>query len=322
MPNLITHALFADDVREQLNLPLLNHNRKFMITGAQGPDFLFFHHTTPAKYLIPSDIRQYGSLFHKEKVNEFYASALHSIRHEKNRIIKNEMTAYVCGHLCHWAMDGTFHPYIYYRTGNYSNKSAAAHHRFESLLDAAMLKYKKNLTISEYDPSVECLSDELPVARAICRVYVPAIETIYGKKVSPKDFVDDLHEWKFMQKVFRDPNNYKKRILQPLEKIFGMDNVLSGFSVPNVCEDNVDICNLLHREWKNPASLEISNASLLDLYQIAQAKALMAIHLFLKVIDHPEDEAELLGFLGERNYEMGLAGSPEAKEFDLIDLSL
>lgn len=322
MPNLITHALFADEVREQFNLPVLNMNRKFMITGAQGPDFLFFHHTTPAKCLIPSDIRVYGGLFHKEKVNDFYSSALKSIRHEKSRKIKNEMTAYVCGHLCHWAMDSTFHPYIYYRTGNYSKKSAAAHHRFESLLDAAMLKYKKNLTIREYDASVECLSDELPVARAICRIYVPAIETIYGKKVNPKDFVEDLHEWKFMQKVFRDPKNYKKGLLQPLEKVFGLDNVLSGFSVPNICEDNVDICNLLHREWKNPASLEVSDASLLDLYDVAMAKALMAIHLFLAAIDDKEEEGELLDFLGDRNYEMGLPGFLETKEFDLIDLSL
>lgn len=324
MPNLVTHALFCEDVMKSLNEPLLDRCKMFVITGSQGPDFLFFYHTTPAKLLLPNKVRQFGNKFHEENVNAFYASAINSIRHEKKHPIQQEMIAYLCGHLCHWAMDSTFHPYIYYRTGNYSLSSDCAfnHHRFESLLDAAMLKFKKDTTITDYDPGVECLSTSLPVARAICRIYIPAIEQIYDTKLEPKTIVEALEDWKTMQKIFRDPKNYKKGFLQPIEKSLGLLHALSGFSIPNVCEDNVDICNLLHKPWKNPATLEQSDESLFDLYEVARKKAVKAITYCLKAINDPKSEEKLLEFIGDRNYEMGIPSGYEMKEFDLIDLSI
>ena len=324
MPNLVTHALFCEDVMKSLNDPVLNRYPMFAITGSQGPDFLFFYHTTPTKLLLPNKISQFGHKFHEENVNAFYASALESIRREKKHPIQQEMIAYLCGHLCHWAMDSTFHPYVYYRTGNYSYSAKCAfyHHRFESLLDAAMLKYNKNTTITDYDPGEECLSTSLPVARAICRIYIPAIQQIYDTKIEPTAIVEALQDWKTMQKIFRDPKNLKKGFLQPIEKALGLQHALSGFSIPNVCEDNVDICNLLHKQWKNPASLEESNASLFDLYKEAQRKAITVISYFLKAINDPKSEEKMLEFIGDRNYEMGLPNGYEMKEFDIIDLSI
>lgn len=324
MPNLVTHALFCEDVMKSLNDPILNRHRMFMITGSQGPDFLFFYRTTPTKLWMPNKVRHYGNKFHEENVNAFYSSALESIRHEKNKSIQREMIAYMCGHLCHWAMDSTFHPYVYYRTGNYSSNqnSAFLHHRFESLLDAAMLKFKKDTTITDYDPGVECMSASLPIARAIARIYIPAIETIYQDQIEPNAIVEALKDWRTMQKVFRDPKNHKKGFLQPIEKAVGLEHALSGFSIPNVCEDNVDICNLLHRQWKNPASLEVSNQSLFDLYDEAQQKATTVIPYFLDAIENPQVQQKLMDYLGDRNYEMGLPTGYEMKEFDIIDLPI
>ena len=56
MPNLVTHALFCEDVMKSLNDPVLNRYPMFAITGSQGPDFLFFYHTTPTKLLLPNKI--------------------------------------------------------------------------------------------------------------------------------------------------------------------------------------------------------------------------------------------------------------------------
>lgn len=321
MPNLITHTLFTEDVLKALDNPVLNARKKLVITGGQGPDFLFFHHSIPSKLLIPSELRKYGSLFHEEHVNDFYASALESIRKEKNPAIREDMFAYVIGHLCHWAMDSTFHPLIYYRTGNCEGRSAWRHHRYESLLDAAMLQYKKGQTIQTYDPGMECLSNDMPTARAIARIYRPAIQTIYGQTIRPGDFKEVLDDWKRAQQIFRDPHNRKKAVMGGLEKVLGMENFLTGFSVPNVCEDNVDIGNLLHDEWKHPSTGEIHTESVFDLWKQAMDKALMAIGLFEKALANPSDRQAFLNFLNDRNYDIGIPGNPAPVFFDLADLS-
>lgn len=321
MPNLVTHTLFCEDVLDALDNPMLNAHRRFFITGGQGPDFLFFHNSTPAKVMIPSPLRKYGTLFHHESVNAFYQSALESIDRESNRSVRNDLIAYVCGHLCHWALDSTLHPLIYSRTGNCEGLSASRHHRYESLLDAAMLQYKKHTTIKDYDPGAECFGSDRETARAIAKIYLPAIESIYGESIRPYMIYDTLQDWKTMQKHFRDPKNIKKAIFTPLETITHLPNVVTGYSIPNAAEDNVDICNLLHTPWPDPVTGDISTESIFDLYEIALDKAETAITLFFKAVRSPEQVRPFLDFLADRDYDTNLAGSPEPVYFSLVDLS-
>ncbi len=322
MPSLVTHALFTEDVLQKLHNPMLNAHRKVMITGGQGPDFLFFHNATFTHFFKPSPIRKYGTKFHAEHINDFYASALWSIRREKDRKIREDMIAYVCGHLCHWALDSTAHPLIYFRTGNCKGRSSWAHHRYESLLDAAMLKYKKNKTMADYNPAVECLSDQPDVARALARVYVPAIDKIYGELIPAYHFAQALQDWKTMQTYLYDPSNRKKKLVIPLEKTLGVEYLTSGCSIPNAAEDNIDVCNLLHNEWLNPASAQPSTQSFFDLYEQAQHKAVTAITLFLDALRDEHQTSAFLAYLDDRNYEMDEPGNPKPVYFDPVDLSL
>lgn len=324
MPNLITHALFADDVLERLNNPLCNAKRKMFLTGSQGPDFLFFHHSDPFYDILkPSDIRKYGSLFHNEHVNDFYLSALHSIENEKNKDIQDDLIVYVCGHLCHWALDSTMHPLIYSKTGNCKGDSSWRHHQFESMLDAAMLKCRKNLTIADYDFSKECFSTSPQTARAMARIYVPAIAEIYGEHVAPSSFLEVLKDWRRIERHFRDPKDLKKKLLRPLEKMTRLEFLMTGFSIPAHYEDNVDICNLLHSPWRHPVTGEAITASVFDLMETALEKALRTIDLFETCLAHPgspEDEQAFLDFLGDRNYEMDMPPGFVPTYFELADL--
>ncbi len=323
MPNLITHALFVEDVLQNLDNPMLNAHRKLVITGGQGPDFLFFHHSQPWKLVLGSPLRKYGNKLHHEKVNDFYATAFFSICYTQNQALKEDMISYVCGHLCHWALDSEMHQLIFSRTGNCKNRSGWAHHRFESLLDAILLKVKKNQTIETYDYPEECLSDDARTAKIISRIYIPALKALYGEEIRPSWIAEDLHDWKQIEKMMRDPHNHKKAWVQPLEKAFNLDNAISGFSVPNVVEDNVDLCNLLHEGWRHPVTGEVRTDSAFDLYEAALTKAETAIYLFLKAIEEPEDRSRLesfLDFLGDRNYDTNMAGTPEPVFCDPIDL--
>lgn len=321
MPGIVTHALFTEAVLDRLDNPMLNAHRSFVITGGQGPDFLFYDHTTPQKIWIPSSLRDYGILFHHENVNAFYQSALESIRQEKNSAIQDDLIAYVCGHLCHWALDSSLHPLVYSRVGAYTAKSSARHHRYESLLDAAMLQYHKGMTIVDFLPTEQCFSIELPVTRAIARIYGPAMETIYGETIRPSRFMDVLQEWATMQKRFHDPKNHKKSLLHPIEKVLGLEHLVTGFSIPNEAEDNIDVCNLLHTPWPDPVTGELRKESMFDLWDVALERAIRAIGLFLKAVRKPAQEEAFFHFLGDCDYDTGMPGSPEMSHFAIVDLS-
>lgn len=336
MPNIITHTLFADDMLSLLGSTSLDQHKKLFEMGSSGPDFLFFHNTPPAKLMKKSALRQAGSWLHAGRINDFYASALSSCIREKNPEIREDMIAYVCGHLCHWALDSTMHPYIFYRTGNCQNESSWRHHRFESLLDALMLKMKRNETIRTYDISTLVARPDREEARAIARIYVPALEKLYNLEVRPSAIYESLQDWHTMQKLFRDPSGRKIRTLQKAEKLVGADNLFSRFGVPPEPEDNYDLCNLLHTPWYNPCSEEKSTDSVLDLYETATRKAARAITLFLNAAACglkakknsallPEAEAaesRFLEDLADRNYDMGLVSDENMHLFQITDLSV
>lgn len=320
MPNLITHTIFAQEAANGLeNSDVLQGRMHLFGVGANGPDFLFFEGLSLRPGSKQAPIRKYGSRFHHGHVNNFYQSALRSIRQEKDPLIKADMTAYVLGHLCHWALDSVCHPYIFGRTGAYEAASSTRHHTLESLLDAVMLKVKKGETIQEYYyPSIaECSLEE---ARAVARIYVPAIEEVFQEKIAPHLIKDCLDDWAADQRLMYDYTGKKRHHLRKIEKVLLMENLMSGMIVPAYVDDNWDFMNLLHKEWMHPCDASItSTESLFDLYDRALIRAKRAMNLFMAALENPGLGPEFLDYLGDRGYDTGLDTDTPMKNFDIID---
>ena len=125
MPNIITHTLFADEFLEDASTSLqewLLPRKQLVEIGANGPDFLFFHGLSPTRAFQKTSLRKLGSKVHSQHIREFYQCALACIRKEKDKEIQKDMTAYLMGHLMHWSLDSTAHPYVYYRTDVYKRQ--------------------------------------------------------------------------------------------------------------------------------------------------------------------------------------------------------
>lgn len=319
MPNIITHALFAEDMLERLPETVqewLKPRAHLFGVGSNGPDFLFFHGRSKLNPIKSTQLQSFGNQLHAGHVNAFYQSAMESIRKEKDAMIKADMTAYVCGHLCHWALDSTAHPYVFYRTGTCKGKDAWYHHRMESILDSIMLKIKHGETIeSFYTPDVaKCTLEE---ARAVSRVYIPAICDIFNVKIKPHLILDSLNDWHSIQELEYDPSGKKIEFLQNLEKVSNQKNAYSGFIVPNAPEDDYDVCNLLHKEWLHPSTDVVSTDSFLDLYDQALAKADKVIALFLDALYRPMHEKKFFEFVADDNYNLGIHEDLPMKNFDI-----
>ena len=225
---------------------------------------------------------------------------------------------YVCGHLCHWALDATSHPYVFYRTGTCKGKSAWYHHRFESLIDAIMLKVKKECTIEDFK-FYEISDASKEEARAIARIYVPAIRQILGFEIKPHQIMESLKDWHFIESLFYDASGDKLKALQTLETFTKAYNSLSGYIVPNEPDDPYDVMNLLHTRWVHPSDdTLVSTESFFDLYDKAQLLAMEAIRLFLAACENPDLDDDLLNLIKDRNYNLGTNDHKEMINFDLI----
>lgn len=321
MPNIITHTLFAQEIFDKVDEnthDLFEPRLHLLEIGSNGPDFLFFHGMNPKDFFKKSDLRVSGSMFHAGHVNEFYQKALISIRNEADEEIKKDMMTYVCGHLCHWALDATSHPYVFYRTGTCKGKSAWYHHRFESLIDAIMLKVKKECTIEDFK-FYEISDASKEEARAIARIYVPAICQILGFEIKPHQIMESLKDWHFIESLFYDASGDKLKALQTLETFTKAYNSLSGYIVPNEPDDPYDVMNLLHTRWVHPSDdTLVSTESFFDLYDKAQLLAMEAIRLFLAACENPDLDDDLLNLIKDRNYNLGTNDHKEMINFDLI----
>lgn len=322
MPNIITHNLFAEEVyrkcRKKDIRDLLETHMQIYGIGANGPDFLFFYHMLPWEAYKEHSLNQIGSVLHKKHVNAFYESAVKTMRKEVDPQVKERELVYVMGHLCHWALDMTTHPYIFYRTGNCQKESAALHHRFESMLDAMMLQRMRNCDIKSYRCFENCEYDD-EMLKAMARIYVNAIEDTMGQRIKVHALREALNDWYEIQKLLYDPSGKKQKLVQAVEKLIGRPWLVSGNIVPCKIDERVDVLNLQKNIWMHPCDdTLLSIASFPDLFDEAIALALQAIERLYGCVEYDADVANLCNILNDRAYDTGREGEVEMKYFDVI----
>ena len=314
MPNIITHYLFVESVKQEINdsatLSAIKEYPNEYIIGSNGPDFFFFYHFFSQKH---EDVRfrSYGNVLHSSHVNDFYQMAIDAMKAESDPDVKEAMRSYIAGHLCHWALDSTTHPYIFYRTGNYTGNSASMHHRFESMLDTMMLKKLLDTDIRKFHfPSLTrpgLISD-----RVIANVYRPIIKAVFNNDITQQDIKDALADWEKLQRWLYDPKGWKTRVVKQYEKLKQQPWLYSGNIVPAKLDSRYDVLNEQHRLWKYPAEpSRESTESFMDLFE--KAKKLAG-----KVIQAMDNVNECLLILDDRTYDSGVKPGIAMTAFDLI----
>ena len=322
MPNIITHKLFAQEVLKELRKQdikeIIKRHPQLFYIGSNGPDFLFFYHSKPWEAYKSHSLNRLGSRMHAAHINEFYKSALESIRSQKDPVVKENMTAYLFGHLCHWALDKTTHPYIFYRTGNCKGLSAGYHHRFESMLDTMMLYRFEGVDIKDYKSYEICSYDD-DMLKAIARMYIPVARTVYHMDIKVHDLREALDSWKAIQKMLYDPSNVKYCLVKGVETIVRKPWAISGNIVKRRMDERYDILNEHKQFWTHPCDEHISsNASFLELFQCAIPTALGVIEKAYGCIEYGADDEVVLQELNDEAYDTGLSGEQEMKYFDII----
>lgn len=247
MPDILTHILFAERVKDKLADSNIRHfihdNDKLYNLGAQGPDFLFYYRPWNP---YARSIRETGERMHHENTAMFFHDAI-TLLNKSTGNYYEQLLVYVLGFLCHYYCDKSIHPYVYSMIGsgcyNFgAGRTSLNHYDIEATMDARFWFREKGIPASKVKNSAMMNID-----------YVPDVVADYLSNYIYKGMSEIIHDFEIRRAVknmmiildiLYDPKNNKKKIINklPLPRKCYIDN---GFS-------NVDVLNENHREWYFP----------------------------------------------------------------------
>lgn len=260
MPYILTHTAFGKDVRAVLARPLPHDDEPLFYLGCLGPDVYFFDALPPP--LFTRHQMRLGKRLHGTDAAELFAALLQHA--------DAAHTPFLCGMLCHLALDAAAHPYVTACvTGN-------DHTRLEVAIDMRLFPRETRevgLPFSFQRGANAAAADALMAA---------ASQTLFGVSV-PGAYLRGFRKLGHaVIPLSYDRTGRKRRIVTAVEHVVNKPNALSGFLLTEGRPDDADVCNLLHRPWTAPnAPSRVRNEDFPTLYRQAVPHAASLIHAYL-----------------------------------------
>ena len=222
MPNYITHALCANDILQDLQskklVSLIQKYPQVYALGSSGPDFLFYYRTFPWQDQSNNKtVHNVGNIVHSEKINDFYKEAIRFCMHETNEEKRNIQLVYLAGHLMHYALDTSAHPFVFFHSGEMKGETKYWHYRLESMIDTVMLKQIKQLDIAHVD-AVGLVESSLKVRKVLSAFYAQVVKVVYGIDLDKSVYEECFETTPKVVKWLFDPHNLKFAWIQAGEK--------------------------------------------------------------------------------------------------------
>ena len=301
MPATYTHHLFTKDVYQSIDSHIQNKINidLFNVFGKSFDAFFFYR-------------PKIGSFAHKNNANLYFANIIYYLREHK-LTDHSDLLSYLYGSICHYVLDSTAHPFIYYYGGKYDRKNKkmrkyrGKHDYIELMIDALMC-YDR-----EYKPIQQCsiskkafpkvkFSQELFLI--LDSVYLDTFQIKNGGKLYYKSY----KKFRFIFKHF-------------MSSRFGFKNMFYTFfdwvpllpvQLHNYCyyvkKVDKSVLNLEHKKWYYPVDKRISyHYSFYDLYDVAVIKAVKLITLIDDALDKDEKTVKkAIKEIGNLGYSTGV----------------
>lgn len=327
MPALLTHYLCGNAVLkliedENIRSSIIKHRNVFNL-GTQGPDVFFYYRAWP--WTNNEGIPELGNRMHEEKTGEFIWEALQYII-RSDKVHRSILTAYMCGYLCHYALDCHTHPYIFYRTGfvrrgeENTSKYTCYHRMFETALDVLMLKRELNKKPSGFK-SYKQIQIQKEAAADIGDMYSKILKKVYSVDLSAELVCRAVADIAEIAAVLRDKTSMKKMLLSRLEKSLGKQPMFSSMILPLEINDDLDYLNTSHftwhLPWDNSAAL---TSSFTEGFEAAAAESKKLVETIPLLLSGKIDLENVMALIGNRSFSTGedCSLNLEFKYFDCI----
>ena len=297
-----THHLFTKDVYQALDAEMkLKIDLNIFNLFGKSFDALFFYKP------------KLGSYMHKNNANLYFANIITYLRtyHEtKNR----ELLSYLYGSICHYVLDSTVHPFIYYYGGKYDKKNKKAHkyrgrHDYlECMIDAILYQERFNKPIYKAHVGKEVfpkIKFTINLKQIIDDVYKDTFEVSHGSKIYFKGY-------KRFRFAYKHLMNSRFGIKKKGYFLFDFLHILPSLKLQHFCyyvpKLDYSVLNLEHKKWCYPVDKKISfHYSFYDLYDVAIVKAVRFITMINDALDK-DDKAikKVLKEIGNLGYGTGV----------------
>lgn len=272
MPATIAHAYFSKDVFDILPTNIKNKIdcSRIKMFG-QSMDSLMFYNLF--SILPGKKIRDFSSMFHKEKSQEYFINLVKSI---KSFDLENDMDvcSYLAGMICHYVLDSTIHPYIIYKTGVFDKKKKSTfkynhiHEFMEIFIDNDMVLRREKSNPYKFRIDKFCFNTR-KFSSGLNTVIKTSFKDTFNIDKMDKVYFKSLKQMKSALYFFRrDPSGFKLFFYKILDsittrKVFRFEAISYHHSL----KDKHNYLNSNHEIWRNPAVYNMtSNESFVDLY--------------------------------------------------------
>ena len=272
MPATVVHAYFSQDVYDILPNTIKNKlNVERLRTFGQSTDALMFYNLF--NILPGKKVRSFQKYFHTNKTQEFFINLINYIK-ENNYINDSDVCSFLVGAICHYVLDSTIHPYIFYKTG-YFNKNDKSTYKYnnvhafmETFLDNDMIKRRENINPYKFKIGKFCLYTKV-FSKELDDTLDKVFEQTFEFKNMSKIYSKSLKQMKRAIVVFRQDQFGVKKFVYKLADTFTSKKTFrfEAISYHYPIQDRHNFLNENHKIWRNPTTYDMtSTESFLDLY--------------------------------------------------------
>lgn len=291
MPAFVTHVFFGDLVGRELQGPAkscIEQQPAAFFWGLQGPDLLFFRDAVRGKSPLPS----YGGVMHKKNTGELFAAMAQYIAACPQKPCRQILTAYFMGFLCHYYLDFTAHPYVYFlqeqkKRHTPKAEQAGLHNLIESDIDTALHRLYAKKPVGRYRIAKE-LQGTSELYQAVGAMYCHVLKEVYGITVESREMLACFSDTLFIIKAVLDPTGLLLPMVQLAERYaLGKPNSISAHIRRNRTYE--DILNQRKKLWHHLSTPQKKeNLSFLDLMEQAKTMALTGLSQWFQYVQQGE----------------------------------
>jgi hypothetical protein len=286
MPSTITHGYFALDVYDKLDdksKKILTNNIEELETFAQGADPLYFYNMFSISKGI--ETRNFGRYVHKNNSKAFFVNLITYIK-KNNLQYKGDVMSFLYGFICHYALDSTVHPFVFYKTGVFKRdrkstyKYNGLHADMETYIDNYMVHTREHIKPHLFK-SYNFALNTTKLSKDLENTMDYTFKETFHKENMGSKYLRSVKQMKLLYYLLRyDPYGVKKIFYKIcdilLPKYFVRKEFVSYYE--NIKKKKYYL-NADKNIWNHPLDEnETYNYSFIELYRISLDKALNIIN--------------------------------------------
>lgn len=286
MPAIITHDFFGHDVFQE-HCDFIGNTMDEMqafLLGNQGPDPFFYCSANP----LTAKWRHVGNRMHHKKPTELlrnFKQAIATVPEEDRGIAR----AYALGFLCHYLLDSTMHPFVYWNQNSLCDAGipglsredgSEVHAVIESEFDEMLLFTRTGETVVTFIPYERILQGSDHMLNVASHLHVYANMVTYSESTPENLFASCVYSFRITQRLFHSPTGKKRQLIGRIEELVRPHSFLRAMSHRVIELNESPFENRQHQTWEDPFTGEQRTESFSDLYQIALGRVNEAFDLF------------------------------------------